>query len=73
MDFCNGTWGLGHFGCIVAKQDECLPTVETSGLSKELIISRIKGSWLKNSKRHVGYMLRKLSNYANRKIFGQVD
>lgn len=69
--------GLGgfvcNFGCIVAKQDECLPTVETPDLSKEVIISRIKGSWLKKSKRHVGYILRNLSNCLSRKISGQVD
>lgn len=65
--------GLGvfacHFGCVVARQDECLPTVETPDLSKELIISRIKGSWLRNSKRHIGYILRKLSNCEQKNIW----
>lgn len=56
-----------------AKQDECLPTVEIPDLSKELIINRIKGSWLKSSKGHIGYILRKFSQCVNRKIFGQVD
>jgi len=62
-----------HFGCIVQKQDECLPTAETPDLSKELIISRTEGSWLKTGKGHTGYKQRKLSNSVSRKIFGHVN